>query len=152
MESQIKEWAEFYSNDPNIQDAFKAGCEKVLNDIMFSLRLKDSKGDVLNFNDIVKLTNGNDLVFYVRITRHKESNKIIPFDTFSYHNVEKVKEVPNNAVYSNQHGFDIWFLKTSEKTEMESKSEFESYLSSWRLFENLRKKGIYEITPLNSLK
>jgi len=79
---------------------------------------KDSNGKPLNIGDLLMVHSGND-TFYVEFGI--VDGCLVPFDTFCWRNIEKVKEVPKKAerVMSDS-GYEYWYVnKPSDKCNEE---------------------------------
>jgi hypothetical protein len=97
---------------------------------MFKLILKDRLGNELNEGDFVKISNGKEFTFYSEIKYIEDKGVIAPFHTFSFHSFEKVDEIPNEAIKSNEFNYDVWFV---ENPQEDHKAEnFKDYLMTWK--------------------
>lgn len=100
---------------------------------MFILELYDRKGQKLALGDIVKVSNSRAFNFYVRLTYLPGEGIIAPFHTFSYSSVEKVDQLPCDAIKANDERYDVWHIPGEEDPEGE---HFRDYLLSWRQCEH----------------
>jgi hypothetical protein len=106
------------------------------------LTLQDSKGNKLNFGDIVRVDTGRLCTTFFAEVKYLEKEKAItPFHTFSFHKFFKVDSVPAEAVKSTEERYNIWYLPTGND-EYDNASQ---YLIDWRQCEHLLENGCYYI-------
>lgn len=111
---------------------------------MFILTLHDRNGTLLNFGDIVKVSDGKRFTFYAEV-KYLESEQVIsPFHTFSFSNFEKVDAVPAHAKPSNEERYKIWYVYTDEAEE-DKEDIVSDYLMGWRQCEHLLAKRSFRI-------
>lgn len=106
---------------------------------MFIVKLKDRNGRPLKLGDIVKLSDGRRITFFVRVTWLPDIKKLAPFHTFSFHSIEyvgdNVESLPDDVVQCTEPRFDCWFCP-GERPDNNA-AEHERYLMEWRLAENV---------------
>lgn len=109
---------------------------------MFILTLHDRLGNELSLGDLVKISDGKRFKFYTRIAYNQERKSISPFDTFSFHSVEKVDAIPDHA---HKCDGEYWFV--SDEID-ESPEQGKDYLMSWRKCEHNLRRSMFRIKPL----
>lgn len=110
----------------------------------FELTIHDRKGTQLNEGDIVKISDGKNITFYSEIKYLEDERVIAPLHTFSFMSVEKVDEVPEQALKSSETRYDIWYLPI-DKDDTEY---FNKYLMSWRDCEYRLESRAYQINKI----
>lgn len=113
---------------------------------MFTLTLHDCNGTQLNLGDVVRISSGRTWAFYAEVKYLPEEQLITPFHTFSFMSVEKVDEVPANAIRSAEERYGIWHLPTNDPDG--GADAFNRYLIEWRQCESLLAKRIFRIQPI----
>jgi hypothetical protein len=114
---------------------------------MFLVKLYDRKRQELSIGDIVAISDGKRLNFYCRITFLEKEQKLAPFHTFSFHSVEKVAEVPENAVPCSEDRYECWYMGSEAKPD-ESAAEHAQYLLDWRACERFLDKSCFDVVPI----
>lgn len=112
---------------------------------MFTLKLQDRKGNVLNEGDIVRISNGEIFNFFAEVKYLEKEKAITPFHTFSFHSFEKVSEVPDNATKSTETRYNIWYVANEHASADNCAEEHERYLLDWRECEHLIEKRCFFI-------
>jgi hypothetical protein len=108
---------------------------------MFILELYDSKENKLSPGDIVMIKSRHT-TFYCEVKYLEEEQVIAPFHTFSFTEMEKVSEVPADAILSMvETRYKVWHK------EVEGSSD---YIISWRDCETLLEKRCYRIQPVEA--
>lgn len=106
---------------------------------MFIVKLKDRNGRPLRLGDIVKISDGKRITFFVRVTWLPEIKKLVPFHTFSFHSIEyvgdNVEVLPDGIVQCVEPRFDCWFMPGTNLDA--SAKAHEQYLMEWRKCENV---------------
>lgn len=114
---------------------------------MFKLTIHDRNGVELKEGDFVKVFSGGGYVFFSEVKYDDKEGYLYPFHTFSFHSVEKVDKVPENAILSNEERYRCWFL--DELEEVNEDGSFNKYLTSWRECEIRLEKSCFRIQRLN---
>ena len=110
------------------------------------LTLHDRKGVELNEGDIVKISDGTRINFYSEVKYNEQRKCIYPFHVFSFHSVEKVDDIPEDAVLSSETDFRCWYIPTHEIDKKQD--DFEHYLMSWRECERLLEHNYFRIEKI----
>ena len=108
----------------------------------FELTIHDRKGTQLNEGDIVKISDGKNITFYSEVKYLEEERVIAPLHTFNFMSMEKVDEVPMEALKSTETRYNIWYLPI-DKSDTDY---FNEYLRSWRDCEYRLESRAYQIT------
>ena len=106
---------------------------------MFIVKLKDRNGRPLQLGDIVKLSDGKRITFFVRVTWLPDIKKLAPFHTFSFHSIEyagdNVESLPDGIVQCTEPRFDCWFMRGTNPDA--SAEAHERNLTEWRACEHV---------------
>lgn len=106
---------------------------------MFIVKLKDRNGRPLHLGDIVKLSDGKRITFFVRVTWLPDVKQIAPFHPFSFHSIEyvgdNVEVLPDGIVQCTEPRFDCWFMPgNTPDTDADAHN---GYLMEWRKAEHI---------------
>lgn len=116
---------------------------------MFLVKLFDRNRKELSIGDIVAISDGKRLNFYCRITFLEKEQKLAPFHTFSFHSVEKVDKVPENATRCTEDRYECWYMGSEAKPD-ESSSLHDKYLLDWRACERFLDKSCFDVVPVST--
>ena len=115
---------------------------------MFTFKLKDRKGQELNFGDVVAILDGDRFTFYCEVKYLAEKKVITPLHTFSFHSVEKIEKLPDEAVLLDEKEYKCWYVP--DGIQDASAADYKDYLMSWREGERFLDKSCFEVTPINN--
>ena len=120
---------------------------------MFILKLYDRKGNLLKIGDLVKISDGRHFKFFSEIKYLEKEQAIAPFHTFSFHSIEKIDKIPDNANIIKQEGrYNAWFTHNAEVDE--DPERYDKYFRHWIECEYLLSQRcfIIELIKDNQLK
>lgn len=115
---------------------------------MFILTLHDRNGTLLNFGDIVKVSDGKRFWFFCEVKYLEKEQVITPFHTFSFSSFEKVDSVPESAKPSTEERYKMWYVYREEAEEDKIEDTTSDYLMGWRQCEHLLAKRCFRVNVM----
>jgi len=119
---------------------------------MFKLKLYDRIGNELQIGDIVKVSDGKNIIFYSEVKYLEKEQVITPFHTFSFHSFEKVDKLPDNAIKCTEERYNIWFTHSVEADSEAAAEAANKYLIDWRVCEHLLETRCFRIELEKQIK